>query len=212
MDQASGQIIAVKRVLVKKTKSVVRDIRSLKNEIDTLRTLSHEHIVQYLGFEVDLQRHSVDILMEFVPRSLKYVLQRFGALNEQLVKMYSLQILQGLCYLHSVGILHRDLKCANILIDNDGTCKLSDFGASLKLNNTSENPTELTGSPFWMAPEVIRQQPYAYPADIWSFACVVLELLSGKPPWSSFDYQIPFLLAKIASETGPPPYPDNISA
>lgn len=105
-----------------------------------------------MGFDVDLQNHSVEIVMEYVPRSLKYLLGQFGALGEQLVKIYSLQILLGLEYLHSQGIVHRDLKCANILIDNDGTCKLSDFGASLKISSSDQSSNELTGSPYWMAP------------------------------------------------------------
>lgn len=69
---------------------IVREIKNLKNEIETLRSLSDEHIVQYIGFDVDLKNYSVEIVMEYVPRSLKYVLSQFGALNEQLVKIYSL--------------------------------------------------------------------------------------------------------------------------
>ena len=89
--------------------------------------------------------------MEYVPRSLKYLINHFGGVSEQLAKNYGHQILKGLNYLHMKNIVHRDLKCANILIDNDGTCKLSDFGASLKLQSDDVS-NELTGSPYWMAP------------------------------------------------------------
>lgn len=98
----------------------------------------------------------------------------FGILEEPLIRIYIKQILHGLSYLHEKKIIHRDLKCANILVNSDGVIKLSDFGASKKLtqmkmdgekesmfeNGTSMNNKSLKGSPFWMAPEVVKQTGY----------------------------------------------------
>ena len=101
-------------------------------------------------------------------------------------------MLEGLNYLHMNNIIHRDLKCANILVDNNGIIKLSDFGASKKIIDqfVQENidkefvSKSVKGSPYWMAPEVINKTGHSMQADIWSLGCCVIEMLTGKPPWS----------------------------
>jgi serine/threonine protein kinase len=100
-------------------------------------------------------------------------------------------MLEGLKYLHINGIIHRDLKCANVLVDNMGVIKLSDFGASKRIIHDYSDDFDETklsksvkGSPYWMAPEVIKRTGHAKPADIWSLGCCVLEMLTSKPPWS----------------------------
>lgn len=76
----------------------------------------------------------MDILLEFVPGgSIRQLLDKFLSFDERLVKLYTRQMLDGLQYLHDKGIVHRDLKCANVLVDNMGVIKLSDFGASKKI-------------------------------------------------------------------------------
>jgi serine/threonine protein kinase len=98
-------------------------------------------------------------------------------------------MLEGLKYLHLNGIIHRDLKCANVLVDNMGVIKLSDFGASkriieeLNYESSDSMSKSLKGSPYWMAPEVVRKIGHGKPADIWSLGCCVLEMLTSKPPW-----------------------------
>jgi len=96
-------------------------------------------------------------------------------------------MVQGLIYLHSHKILHRDLKAGNILLTSDGIAKLADFGVSAKLQHTLEKKDTVVGSPYWMAPEVISVQKdktegYDMKADIWSLAITAMELAEGKPP------------------------------
>jgi len=96
-------------------------------------------------------------------------------------------MVQGLIYLHSHLILHRDLKAGNILLTSDGIAKLADFGVSAKLQHTVEKRDTVVGSPYWMAPEVISVQKdktegYDMKADIWSLAITAIELAEGKPP------------------------------
>lgn len=99
-----------------------------------LRTLNHPNIVKYFGTEISEDFEGVDILLEFVPGgSIKSLLDKFMQFDERLVKIYTRQMLEGLSYLHDKGIIHRDLKCANVLVDNTGTIKLSDFGASKRI-------------------------------------------------------------------------------
>ena len=114
--------------------------------------------------------------------SVSGLLSNYGAFEEVLVCKWITHVLLGVVYLHDRDIIHRDLKGANILVDNKGCVKISDFGISRKVNNEiltgsaakAHNRVSLQGSVFWMAPEVVKQTPYTYKADIWSIGCVTL--------------------------------------
>lgn len=169
-------------------------IEALKHEITLLRELRHPNIVQYLGSNSD-EEH-LNIFLEYVAGgSVATMLVNYGSLPEPLCANFVRQILQGLNYLHSKDIIHRDIKGANILVDNKGTVKISDFGISkrveastlLKDSNTPHlkrgGPrVSLQGSVFWMAPEVVRQTAYTKKADIWSLGCLIVEMMTGSHP------------------------------
>lgn len=181
-----------------------------------LRGLDHPNIVKYLYTDVSPDKRGVDILLEYMPGgSVKNLLDKSGPFNEKLVKIFIRQILEGLKYLHSKGIIHRDLKCANVLVDTNLTAKLSDFGASKKLSftdssNVNDDGTEefsrsLKGSPYWMAPEVVLRTGHNKSADIWSLGCVLIEMRTGFPPWHSVgNNALQVLKAIAATKTGPP--------
>lgn len=95
-------------------------------------------------------------------------------------------MLNGLSYLHSKGIIHRDIKGANILTTKEGVIKLADFGVATKLSEDKKN-NSLAGTPYWMAPEIIEQTQVTSACDIWSLGCTVIELLTGKPPYYEFN-------------------------
>ena len=165
-------------------------IEALKREISLLRDLRHPNIVQYLGCSSSADY--LNIFLEYVPGgSVQTMLNSYGALPEPLVRSFVRQILIGLSYLHNRDIIHRDIKGANILVDNKGTIKISDFGISKKLeasnilsgaNNNKHRPS-LQGSVFWMAPEVVKQTSYTRKADIWSLGCLVVEMMTGTHPF-----------------------------
>ena|SRR5687768_5809984 len=123
-------------------------------------------------------------------------------------------MLEGLNYLHEKGIIHRDLKCANVLVDNMGVIKLSDFGASKRIVSTFDEHghsageehmlKSVKGSPYWMAPEVVRKSGHGYPADIWSLGCCVIEMLSSKPPWHEYGRDAKSIMNVIKTSTKPP--------
>ncbi|KAG2234216.1 hypothetical protein INT48_001935 [Thamnidium elegans] len=194
----TGEVIAVKQVEIPQTASDLRSehqndmVESLYQEIMMLRDLDHENIVQYLGYGLDDTEGMINIFLEYVSGgSVASRLALHGAFDEYLTRYFTRQICSGLAYLHSKNILHRDIKAANILVEADGICKISDFGLSKK-NDYDEvydqnSRMSLRGSVYWMAPEVVKNEPYSAKVDIWSLGCTVIEMLTGQRPWLSLD-------------------------
>ena len=128
-----------------------------------------------------------------------------GALSERTAARYTRQILLGMHYLHENGIAHRDVKGANVLVAEDGTMKLADFGASKRLGHDSV-VSGLKGTPHWMAPEIIKGQQTAQGwknADVWSIGCTVVEMLTGKMPWPMYPNPVAAMY-HIANGERPP--------
>lgn len=96
------------------------------------------------------------------------------------------QVLQGLLYLHEQGVIHRDIKGANILTTKEGTVKLADFGVATR-NGPELMSSSVVGTPYWMAPEVITLSGATTASDIWSLGCTVIELLEGRPPYHKLN-------------------------
>lgn len=219
MNMTTGELIAVKQVEVKphatgQEKEKMKEmVRSLDIEIDTMQHLDHQNIVSYLGCE--RKEDSISIFLEYIPGgSIGSCLRKHGKFQESIVSSLTRQTLKGLSYLHNEGILHRDLKADNILLDIDGTAKISDFGISKKSDNIYGNDitNSMQGSVFWMAPEVIRAQGQGYSAkvDIWSLGCVVLEMFAGRRPWSKEEAI--GAIYKLGSLNQAPPIPDDVSS
>eukprot|EP01041_Mallomonas_annulata_P007685 gene7685-15732_t len=127
----------------------------------------------------------IDLMRPWIPGgSVAHLLKRFGPFEVGVVRRYTMQILCGLQYLHSHNIVHRDIKGGNILIDDDGTVKLADFGAStvIEMGETQATST-IKGTPYFMAPEVLSQSKYGRKGDIWAVGCTIIQMLSGDPPW-----------------------------
>ncbi|PKI74070.1 hypothetical protein CRG98_005548 [Punica granatum] len=162
MNLDSGELLAVKQVLIaansaSKEKAQAH-IRELEEEVKLLKNLSHPNIVRYLG--TVREEETLNILLEFVPGgSISSLLGKFGAFPEAVIRNYTKQLLVGLEYLHKNGIMHRDIKGANILVDNKGCIKLADFGASKQVVElaTISGAKSMKGTPYWMSPEVILQ-------------------------------------------------------
>lgn len=218
MNATTGEFLAVKEVEVNPKaaggdKNKMKElVAALDQEIDTMQHLDHVNIVQYLGCE--RKETSISIFLEYIPGgSIGSCLRKHGKFGESVVSSLTRQTLSGLAYLHREGILHRDLKADNILLDVDGTAKISDFGISKKTDNIygNDKTNSMQGSVFWMAPEVIRSQGQGYSAkvDIWSLGCVVLEMFAGRRPWSK-DEAVGAIYKIANGET--PPIPEEVSA
>ncbi|XP_002978306.2 mitogen-activated protein kinase kinase kinase 2 [Selaginella moellendorffii] len=217
MNLDSGELIAVKQVLIaasnfaKGKAQLSAHIRELEEEVKLLQNLSHPNIVRYLG--TAREEEALNIFLEFVPGgSISSLLGKFGSFTEPVIRMYTRQLLLGLEYLHQNKIMHRDIKGANILVDNQGHIKVADFGASKKVLElaTISEAKSMKGTPYWMAPEVVRQTGHNWQADIWSVGCTVIEMATGKPPWSD-QFQEVAALFHIGTTKSHPPIPEHLS-
>ncbi|KAJ7302968.1 kinase-like domain-containing protein [Mycena albidolilacea] len=208
-------MIAVKQVEIPRTASDMNDsrqatvVQALKLESETLKVLDHPNIVQYLGFEETPT--NLSMFMEYLSGgSIGSCLRKHGRFDEDVTKSFTLQILAGLDYLHSKGILHRDLKSDSILVEMSGVCKISGFGISKRTDDQNEAHEAMQGTVFWMAPEVINPQKkgYSFKIDIWSIGCVVLEMWTGTRPW--LGEEVVAVMFKLYESKLPPPVPDGL--
>ncbi|PWN48605.1 hypothetical protein IE53DRAFT_319044 [Violaceomyces palustris] len=193
----TGETVAVKQIQL--TNIPKSELGEIMSEIDLLKNLNHPNIVKYKGSEKT--REYLYIILEYCENgSLQHICKRFGKFPEGLVGVYISQVLDGLLYLHDQGVIHRDIKGANILTTKDGSVKLADFGVATRTGAMSDYA--VVGSPYWMAPEVIDQSGATTASDIWSVGCVVVELLEGKPP---YHYLAPMpALFRIVQDDCPP--------
>ncbi|KAJ9476452.1 Cell division control protein 15 [Pseudozyma hubeiensis] len=203
LNYMNGETVAVKQIQLGNIPKA--ELGEIMSEIDLLKNLHHPNIVKYKGSEKT--RDYLYIILEYCENgSLHHICKRFGKFPEGLVSVYISQVLQGLIYLHDQGVIHRDIKGANILTTKDGSVKLADFGVATKTGAMIENA--VVGSPYWMAPEVIDQSGATTASDIWSVGCVVVELLEGKPPYH-FLAPMPALFRIVQDDC--PPLPESAS-
>ena len=187
------------------------------NEVKIYENLNHPNIIKYI-FSEQINNYYF-LYLEYIPGgSIKTIVEQFGGLNERLIRKYTKQILLGLKYLHDNKIIHRDIKCANILVGDKGIIKLTDFGCSKKISmklskkdssSNEEYCTSLKGTIPWCAPEVICHKKYGKKADIWSLGCTLIEM-TGHQPWGNIDniYQV---MNKIGKTNLTPDIPDYLS-
>lgn len=177
VNKKSKQTVAIKEINYDNDE----ELKEIMIEIDLLKNLNHINIVKYHGF---IQKQAnLYIILEYASHgSLKSLFAKRNPkrLEENETTVYIKQTLHGLNYLHEQGVIHRDIKAANLLLDSNNIVKLADFGVSTMVNNTAMT---LAGSLNWMAPEIITNKGASTLSDIWSLGATVVELMTGNPPF-----------------------------
>ncbi len=212
LDEERGQLIAVKILDKTRLNNINNSITKIESEIEILSKLHHKNIVKYYGSSQS--KNHLQIYFEYCENgSIEKMLKNYKNFPEKIIQKYTKEMLEGLEYLHAHGIIHRDIKGGNILVDRNGICKLSDFGVSKKIKDDLDktNSYSIKGTPNYMAPEIVKNNDIITRfSDIWSVGCTVIEMINGKPPWSHIKN--PFnVLFQIANSKSPPDIPKNCS-
>lgn len=181
------------------------DIDEMRREISILMHCSSPYITQYLGSMVSGIK--LWIMMDYCELgSLRSIKQHGITISESILKYLAKETLHGLEYLHRNNIIHRDIKSANILLTREGQVKICDFGVSgILLQSARRN--SFVGTPYWMAPEVISRSEYDFKADIWSFGITLIELVTGKPPYTNYDANRAMMM--ISASVHPPGFDEQ---
>uniref|UniRef100_A0A665TUA5 non-specific serine/threonine protein kinase n=1 Tax=Echeneis naucrates TaxID=173247 RepID=A0A665TUA5_ECHNA len=197
------EVLAAAKVIETKCEEELEDYMV---EIDILAKCDHRYIVKLL--DAFYHDNKLWIMIEFCPGGAvdATMLELDRGLTEPQIKVVCRQMLEALDYLHSMKIIHRDLKAGNILLMLDGDIKLADFGVSAKNNKTLQRRDSFIGTPYWMAPEVVmcetmKDAPYDYKADIWSLGITLIELAQIEPPHHELNPMR--VLLKIAKSEPP---------
>lgn len=194
-EKPSGRQVAVKKMDLRKQQR--REL--LFNEVVIMRDYHHPNIVEM--HDSFLVGDELWVVMEFLEGGALTDIVTHARMDEEQIATVCKQCLKALAFLHSQGVIHRDIKSDSILLASDGRVKLSDFGFCAQVSVELPKRKSLVGTPYWMAPEVISRLPYGPEVDVWSLGIMCIEMVDGEPPF----FNEPPLQAMRRIRDMPPP-------
>ncbi|KAK4530983.1 hypothetical protein CCYA_CCYA06G1840 [Cyanidiococcus yangmingshanensis] len=203
LDTETQTIVALKVINLDECQD---EIESIQQEVAVMAQLNTAHVAQYhRSFLIGPELY---IVMEYVDGGSVRELMEFlgGTMPEDLIAVVARGLVEALVHLHGQNKLHRDIKAANVLLTSQGEVKLADFGVSGTLTLTFRKRNTMVGTPYWMAPEVIRESAYDEKADIWSMGIACYEMATGMPPYADLH---PMRALFLIPKSEPPRLPAN---
>jgi len=182
-DSRDSRIVAVKKMQVNSDNR-----KLLTTEIGIMKTSRHANIVDYVDSFMPTPKE-IWVVMEYMGGGcLTDILEVFDQLrlSETHIAYVIRDTLRALSYIHSLHRIHRDIKSDNILLGADGSVKIADFGYAAQLTQKQQKRNTVVGTPYWMAPELIRGQDYGTKVDIWSLGIMLMEMAEGEPPYMEY--------------------------
>jgi len=189
------------------------NMKLLITEIGIMKSSRHENIVDFYDSYI-VDDRQLWVVMEMMDGGcLTDILELFDSiqLTEPQISFVCRETSRALQYIHSLHRIHRDIKSDNVLLSTDGSVKLADFGYAAQLNQKQQKRNTVVGTPYWMAPVLIRGHDYGIKVDIWSLGIMMMEMAEGEPPYMEFP---PLRALFLITTKGIPPLkaPQNWSS
>ncbi|KAI7886772.1 kinase-like protein [Lichtheimia hyalospora FSU 10163] len=198
---ATGRLVAIKKI----PKTATQKLSKIRNELTTMKMSRHPNVVEYIACY--MTEDEVWVVMECMDVSLADIIavnmeHPDSVVSEAHMARIARDMLRALCRIHRLHRIHRDIRSDNVLLSQRGEIKLSDFSHCAQLTKQQPKRNSIVGTPYWMAPEVIKGQEYDAKADIWSLGVLMMEMMQGDPPFVEYP---PLRAVVLIASNGLPP-------